>query len=128
VGGWLAPPSYPSLPSVDTPAPRSALDGGDMARDFAAALEGVQVDAAAIIAETTLSEHQQAILDFERRWWSKPGAKEQAIRDSFEMSPTRYYQTLNALIDLPQAVSYDPVLVNRLRRVRTAAPRARRLS
>jgi hypothetical protein len=113
---------------VDTPASRSAVGGGDMARDFAAALEGVQVDAATIIAETTLTEHQQAILDFERRWWSQPGAKEQAIRDSFEMSPTRYYQTLNALIDLPQAVSYDPVLVNRLRRVRTAAPRARRLS
>jgi hypothetical protein len=113
---------------VDTPAPNAALDGGDMARDFAAALEGVQVDAATIIAETTLSADQRAILDFERRWWSQPGAKEQAIRDNFEMSSTRYYQTLNALIDLPQAVSYDPVLVHRLRRVRTAAPRARRLS
>jgi hypothetical protein len=113
---------------VDTPAPNAALDGGDMARDFAAALEGVQVDAATIIAETTLNAGQRAILDFERRWWSQAGAKEQAIRDNFEMSPTRYYQTLNALIDLPQAVTYDPVLVHRLRRVRTAAPRARRLS
>jgi hypothetical protein len=113
---------------VDTPARITATDGGDVARDFAAALEGVQVDAAAIIAEATLSEGQQAMLDFERRWWSQAGAKEQAIRDSFEISPTRYYQMLNALIDLPQAVSYDPVLVNRLRRVRNAAPRARRLS
>jgi len=113
---------------VDTPAQRSAIDGGDMERDFAAALVGVQVDAATIIAEATLNPDQRAILDFERRWFSQQGAKEQAIRDNFEMSPTRYYQALNALIDLPQAVSYDPVLVHRLRRVRNAAPRARRVS
>jgi hypothetical protein len=74
-----------------------------------------------------LSEHQRSILDFERLWWRRPGAKEQAIRDNFEMSPTRYYQTLNGLIELPQALLYDPALVNRLLRLRASAERGRRL-
>ena len=105
-----------------------------------AILAEIEADAAAIVAavETatptagsttaqSLSEHHRAILDFERRWWRQPGAKEQAIRDNFEMSPTRYYQTLNALLDLPQALTYDPSLVNRLQRLRSAAARGRRL-
>jgi Protein of unknown function (DUF3263) len=119
---------------VDSPAANVDLDVEaaprlDAAQQFAAAIDpAIQADAAAIIAQTTLSEHQQAILDFERRWWRQAGAKEQAIRDHFEMSPTRYYQTLNAIIDLPQAQTYDPTLVHRLLRVRTASPRNRRLS
>jgi Protein of unknown function (DUF3263) len=103
----------------------------------------IEADAAAIVAAVesrstdtdvdgatteTLAEHQRAILDFERQWWRQQGAKEQAIRDNFEMSPTRYYQTLNALLDLPQALSYDPGLVNRLQRLRAAAARGRRLA
>jgi uncharacterized protein DUF3263 len=74
-----------------------------------------------------LTQHQRAILDFERQWWRQPGAKEQAIRDNFEVSPTRYYQILNGLLDLPQALNYDPTLVNRLLRMRAGATRARRL-
>jgi hypothetical protein len=31
---------------------------------------------------------------------------------------TRYYQVLNALIDTPRALAADPVLVNRLLRLR----------
>jgi hypothetical protein len=75
----------------------------------------------------TLSDVHRAMLDFERRWWRQPGAKEQAIRDSFAMSPTRYYQTLNALLDLPAAVSHDAGLVHRLQRLRASAVRGRRL-
>jgi Protein of unknown function (DUF3263) len=67
------------------------------------------------------------MLDFERRWWRQPGAKEQAIRDTFAMSPTRYYQTLNALLDLPAAASHDAGLVHRLQRLRASAVRGRRL-
>jgi hypothetical protein len=90
----------------------------------------IEADAASIVAavEAThprLDDGQRAILEFERRWWRQPGAKEQAIRDTFEMSPTRYYQMLNALLDLPQAAAYDPQLVYRLQRLRSA-PRARR--
>jgi hypothetical protein len=91
----------------------------------------LEADASAIVAaveaEELLSEGQRAILDFERQWWRQPGSKEQAIRDRFEMSPTRYYQALNALLELPQALSYDPALVHRLLRVRADAPRTRRL-
>ena len=72
-----------------------------------------------------LSERDGAILAFERHWWKYAGAKEQAIRDQFQMSATRYYQVLNALIDRPEALAHDPLLVKRLRRLRAARQRAR---
>lgn len=72
-----------------------------------------------------LTEREQGILRFERQWWKYAGAKEQAIRDLFDMSATRYYQVLNALLDRPEALAADPVLVNRLLRVRTARQRMR---
>ena len=53
------------------------------------------------------------------------GAKEQAIREQFDMSATRYYQVLNALIDQPEALAFDPMLVKRLQRMRAARQRAR---
>ena len=84
-------------------------------------------DHAELTDHPELTAHQRAILDFERRWWRRPGAKEQAIRDSFEISPTRYYQALNGLLELPQALLYDPTLVNRLLRLRAGTPRTRRL-
>ncbi|MGW6278324.1 DUF3263 domain-containing protein [Kribbella sp. NPDC055071] len=72
-----------------------------------------------------LSERDAAILAFERHWWKYAGAKEQAIRDQFQMSATRYYQVLNALIDRPEALAHDPLLTKRLRRLRAARQRAR---
>lgn len=76
-------------------------------------------------AADRLSERDQAILAFERQWWRFAGAKEQAIRDQFDMSATRYYQILGGLIDRPEALAFDPMLVKRLRRMRTARQRAR---
>lgn len=72
-----------------------------------------------------LSERDREILAFERQWWKYAGAKEQAIRELFEMSATRYYQVLNALIDSPAALAADPMLVKRLRRLRATRQRAR---
>ena len=72
-----------------------------------------------------LGERDQEILAFERQWWKYAGAKEQAIRELFDMSATRYYQVLNALIDSPAALAHDPMLVKRLRRLRTSRQRAR---
>jgi hypothetical protein len=72
-----------------------------------------------------LGERDQAILEFERQWWKYAGAKETAIRESFDMSATRYYQVLNALIDRPEALAADPLLVRRLRRMRAERQRAR---
>src|SRR6195952_3420898 len=72
-----------------------------------------------------LSERDSAILDFERQWWKYAGAKEQAIREKFEMSSARYYQVLNTLIDRPEALAEDPLLVRRLRRLRASRQRQR---
>lgn len=71
------------------------------------------------------SELEQRILAFEGQWWRHAGAKEQAIRDTFGLSPTRYYQRLNRLLDEPAALAHDPVLVNRLRRLRVSRTRSR---
>jgi hypothetical protein len=72
-----------------------------------------------------LSTRDAEILTFERQWWKFAGAKEQAIRDKFQMSATRYYQVLNALIDKPEALAQDPLLVKRLRRLRATRQRNR---
>ncbi|HEX3932755.1 MAG TPA: DUF3263 domain-containing protein [Nocardioides sp.] len=72
-----------------------------------------------------LGARDREILDFERQWWKYAGAKESAIRESFDMSATRYYQVLNALIDRPEALASDPLLVRRLRRMRAERQRAR---
>ena len=72
-----------------------------------------------------LGERDQEILAFERQWWKYAGAKETAIRESFDMSATRYYQVLNALIDRPEALAADPLLVRRLRRMRAERQRVR---
>ena len=71
-----------------------------------------------------LDRREREILAFERQWWKYAGAKEQAIRELFDMSATRYYQVLNALIDRPEALAVDPMLVKRLRRLRSARQRA----
>ncbi len=76
-------------------------------------------------AEVGLSDREKEILAFERQWWKYAGAKEQAIRELFGMSSTRYYQTLNALLDDSEALAYDPMLVKRLRRMRASRQRAR---
>lgn len=73
----------------------------------------------------TLGDRDRRILEFERQWWKYAGAKEQAVRDLFDMSGTRYYQILNGLIDDPHALAFDPMLVKRLRRMRAARQRAR---
>ncbi|AOR33616.1 hypothetical protein BFF78_23370 [Streptomyces fodineus] len=65
-----------------------------------------------------LGSREQAILALERRGFSGPGAKERAIREELGLSPVRYYQLLNALLDDERALALDPVTVNRLRRVR----------
>jgi hypothetical protein len=65
-----------------------------------------------------LTERDRAILDFERTWWSQPGPKETAIRERFELSNTRYYELLNDVLESPDAMEYDPLVVRRLRRLR----------
>ncbi len=80
---------------------------------------------AAADAPGSLSERDRAILEFERQWWKYAGAKESAVREQFDMSATRYYQVLNALIASPDALAADPLLVRRLRRLRSQRQRQR---
>ncbi|APX04343.1 hypothetical protein BWQ92_06125 [Arthrobacter sp. QXT-31] len=77
------------------------------------------------LRDSPLSEREQQILALERQWWKYAGAKEQAIRELFDLSATHYYQILNALIDTEHALAHDPMLVKRLRRLRTSRQRAR---
>ncbi|MDQ3878520.1 MAG: DUF3263 domain-containing protein [Actinomycetota bacterium] len=72
-----------------------------------------------------LTERDVEMLDFERTWWKHAGVKEQAIRDRFDMSATRYYQLLNDLLERPVALAHDPILVKRLKRLRTYRQRQR---
>ncbi|MDP7729554.1 DUF3263 domain-containing protein [Mycobacterium sp. TY813] len=65
----------------------------------------------------SLSDLDEAILAVERQFWKAAGAKEEAIRDQLGMTPIRYYQRLNQLIATAAALAYDPVTVNRLRRI-----------
>jgi hypothetical protein len=72
-----------------------------------------------------LAAHDLAILAFERRWWRFAGAKEEAIRRELGLGPTTYYQLLNRLLDDPLALEAEPVLVDRLRRLRATRDRRR---
>lgn len=67
-----------------------------------------------------LSELESRILEFERQWWQYAGAKESSIREIFQLSPSRYYEILNHLIDREEALAAAPMLIKRLRRMREA--------
>jgi hypothetical protein len=72
-----------------------------------------------------LTRRELEILRFERQWWQFAGVKEQAIRELFALSPTRYYQVLNQIIDNPAALAVEPLLVRRLRRLRASRQKTR---
>lgn len=76
-------------------------------------------------AEPGLAGRDRAILDFERGWWKEPGPKRGAIRARFGLSPSRYYEVLDGLIDDSDALAHDPLLVRRLRRSRADRRRQR---
>jgi uncharacterized protein DUF3263 len=88
-------------------------------------MDAARADAHEPVANGELTAREREILAFERQWWKYAGAKEQAVRELFDMSATRYYQLLNALIDRPEALAHDPMLVKRLRRMRQTRQRAR---
>jgi hypothetical protein len=79
----------------------------------------------AATTSASLSDLETRILDFERSWWRYAGAKESAIKELFDLTPARYYQLLNDLIDRDDALAAAPILVKRLRRLREARTTAR---
>ncbi|MER7004700.1 DUF3263 domain-containing protein [Dactylosporangium sp. NPDC000555] len=109
-------PAQPSTEIVD-----DFVDGDEPADDEA----GAPRDIAVAEEPAELDERGKRILAFEKQWWRQAGAKEQAIRDTFGLSATRYYQLLNALLDDPLALAHDATLIQRLRRLRASRTRRR---
>jgi hypothetical protein len=72
-----------------------------------------------------LSERDAAILDLERTAWTLPGRKDDLVRERLGLAPTTYRKLLATLLDDPEALAHDPLLVRRLRRVRDERRRAR---
>jgi Protein of unknown function (DUF3263) len=101
----------------------SALEAADASSDVASESAG-SPRARVRTERTPLTDRERAMLEFERFWWRHAGSKEQAIRETFDLSATHYYRLLNALLDQPAAVEFDALVVGRLRRLR--ASRARR--
>jgi hypothetical protein len=66
------------------------------------------------------------VLDFEQTAPKGP-TKARAIRERFGVSTTRYVQSLIAALDRPEALTYAPMLVARLRRL-LAEQRRRRVA
>jgi hypothetical protein len=72
-----------------------------------------------------LSDRDRAILEFEQGWWLESGTKEAAIRARLDLSPSRYRELLYELLDDPEAMAFDPLVVRRVRRVRERNRKAR---
>lgn len=118
-------PRPASAPAADDAAAldSAALDAAAVA--FAAADSVVEPEARSSSTDASAHDLQSAreqrirrVLDFEGRWTSHGGAKARAIRAEFGWTTTRYYQVLDGLLETPEALHHDPMLVRRLLRVR----------
>lgn len=76
----------------------------------------------------TLTQEERAVLRIEGQWWRFPGAKEAAIREQLGISAATYAARLNRLLDQPAAEAVDPLLIARLRRLRSERRRRRSLT
>jgi hypothetical protein len=70
-----------------------------------------------------LTDHERAVIDFEREWWQLNSTKNAEIRERFSISTSSYYRALHVLVDRPEALAYDPLTVRRLRKRREQARR-----
>ncbi len=112
-------------PEPDGGAPTPSPAGAGTATEAAPGGAGGAAVTGGDDTAVNLPAREREMLAFERQWWRFAGAREAAIRERFGMTPTRYYQVLNALIDRPEALAADPLLVRRLRRLRGARQRQR---
>lgn len=72
-----------------------------------------------------LTDLDEAMLEFAAVRFNHRGTQDEAILELFCVTPSRYWQRVNALLDDPAALAYAPTTVNRLRRVRDEKRRAR---
>lgn len=73
--------------------------------------------------QNELTDHERAVIDFEREWWQLNSTKNAEIRERFAISTSSYYRALHVLVDRPEALAYDPLTVRRLRKRREQARR-----
>jgi hypothetical protein len=71
-----------------------------------------------------LTEREMAIIDFERTWWTLDATRDDLIHARFDCTPEAFGVELAALVDSPDALDYDPLVVRRLRRHRDRRRRA----
>lgn len=62
-----------------------------------------------------LGSEGRAILDFERGWWLRDGAKDRLVESALGLPSDAYYERLLDLLDDPDAHAYDPLTVRRVR-------------
>lgn len=67
----------------------------------------------------SLTDDDRRMIDFAAKRWNYAGLQAAAVEREFGMSITRYWQRVNQLIDREDALAYSPVVVNRLRRIRS---------
>lgn len=118
------------LCTSETSVPREEVDARQMTLVSFQPRMAIMSEAPTLTGTADLADRDAAILDFEDSWFTSSVPKEQAIMENFSLTAARYYQRLNTLIDLPEALAYKPLLVKRLRRMRVqrqAARSARRL-
>ncbi|QUW19869.1 DUF3263 domain-containing protein [Agrococcus sp. Marseille-Q4369] len=118
-------PRPASAPAADDVAAPDSAAPDSAALAFAAADSVVEPEGHSTTADTSAHDLQSAreqrirrVLDFEGGWTSHGGAKARAIRAEFGWTTTRYYQVLDGLLETPEALRHDPMLVRRLLRVR----------
>lgn len=118
-------PRPASAPAADDSAALDSAAVDSAALAFAAAdsavepeARGTSTDASAHDLQSAREQRIRRVLDFEASWSSHGGAKARAIRAEFGWTTTRYYQVLDGLLETPEALHHDPMLVRRLLRVR----------
>lgn len=72
-----------------------------------------------------ITDLERELLDFAALRWRSAGLREQAIRERFDISATRYHQLLHGLIRRPEALAFAPVTVKRLQRLEERRRNAR---
>lgn len=72
-----------------------------------------------------ITERQQAMLEFERTFWTFDDPKETLVRARFQCSIDEYHAELNDLLEQPEALAHDPLVVRRLQRQRVRRRRER---
>ena len=110
-------PQEPAQDDVVT-SPRRAAGSEDDTPEAAAKAEATEDSA-------ELSARDREVLALAGRGWTSVGAKERAIRETLDLSPPRFYQILNHLLDEPRAWRHDPATVKRLRKQREEHRRLR---